>query len=139
MAHDMTPTLRERLEMVMRGFADEQPVGWVLKASPALTEMLDACAAVAREAMAMKIKRAVLPFCSNALMISLVVFNTWSVSHNLMLSALLCQIGLGLAWTISVRSVTGGGWPERIGYILGGCAGSLLGMTAARIVTSGTR
>jgi hypothetical protein len=78
------------------------------------------------------VRRAWPPFASNALLVGLVALNTRFVAGDHLASALGVQVVLGSAWIVSVRAVARGGWPERVGYVLGGAIGVGAGMLLAR-------
>lgn len=79
-----------------------------------------------------RLRRAVLPFMANAALVALVAFQTWTVSHDQLARAVFVQFAVGGAWAFNVRSLSTGGWPERLGYMAGGSVGVALGILAAR-------
>lgn len=66
----------------------------------------------------------------------LVSVNTYNIPHGLMVPAVFVGFLISLMWTVNVRSIAFGGWPERVIYSVSAAAGILVGMLIPHLYAS---
>ena len=62
------------------------------------------------------------------LQVFLVSINVYQISHSMYVEAVFVGFLISLVWTFNVRSVSLGGWPERLTYAGSAAVGTIFGM-----------
>lgn len=73
-------------------------------------------------------------FLTGFVQVTLVAANTYCVVHEHYAATLTVGFGISFVWTINVKKVAFGSWPERIAYALGAGCGSLAGLLTAKLI-----
>lgn len=83
--------------------------------------------------MKRRLRDALPPFASNLFLILMISLNTFFISRNRLIPAVVIQTGISAAWMFNVRSVASGSWSARAGYVAGGVVGQACGILIARV------
>lgn len=66
--------------------------------------------------------------------VTFVAMNVTFIAKGLMILMLLTGFMISLIWTLNVKKVAFGGWPDRIVYATGAMAGTWLGYVISHII-----
>tara|TARA_R110000824_G_scaffold12226_6_gene53537 strand:- start:5564 stop:5812 length:249 start_codon:yes stop_codon:yes gene_type:complete len=66
--------------------------------------------------------------------ISLIVLNTWQIANDKYVGAVIVGFLISLLFTVTVRIIHTGTWPERIFYCLGGAVGTATGLFLGKVL-----
>lgn len=84
-----------------------------------------------------KLKPLLILFGTGWIQLVLIALNTWQIAHDKYLGVFLAGVLISFVWTINVKRVAFGGWPERVSYALGAGIGSLCGLLGAKLFYGG--
>ena len=73
-------------------------------------------------------------FITALLQVSFVAMNVVFISKGEIIPMLLTGFGISLFWTFNVKSVSFGGWKERIVYSLGATTGTGIGYLISKLI-----
>ena len=75
-----------------------------------------------------------IPFITAFAQVSLVAVNTFQISHEMYGGTFVVSFLISLIWTINVKRVSVGSWPERLAYSSGAAVGGLAGLLIAKFI-----
>jgi len=81
-----------------------------------------------------RIKSLIKLFFTGYVQIILIAVNTWQITHDKWVGAALVSFAINFVWTLNVKKIAFGGWPERIIYALGGSLGCLSGLFITKLI-----
>jgi len=84
-----------------------------------------------------KPKSLVIVFGTGWLQLVLIAVNMWQIAHDKYLGVFLAGVLISFVWTINVKRIAFGSWPERVSYALGAGVGSLCGLLGAKLFYGG--
>ncbi len=73
-------------------------------------------------------------FATGVIQVSLVALNTYQIANKHYLGALAGGFFISLVWTLNVKSVAFGGWPDRLSYALGAMTGTGMGLVVSTLI-----